>query len=79
MIKVKLKEIKTKYKNQKQIIKKVIFYKNKTEIEAIKKYLDSLKECKELNDCESNSCEGEITVDECTDAILKWNLKSVRV
>ena len=44
------------------------------EIEETKKYLESLKEYKKLNDSESNTCEGEITVDECTDAIFKMKL-----
>ena len=51
-----------------------MYSKKNSEIEETKKYLESLKEYKKLNDSESNTCEGEITVDECTDAIFKMKL-----
>ena len=51
-----------------------MYSKKNSEIEETKKYLESLKEYKKLNDSESNICEGKIIVDDCTDAIFKMNL-----
>lgn len=39
-----------------------------------KEYIDNTERCKKISEPESNSCEGEITLQECTNAIFKMKL-----
>ena len=53
---------------------KKLYSSTNPEIKEIEKYLKNIKHHKKLGEHESESCEGEITVDECTDAIYKMKL-----
>ena len=66
--------------DQEKILKlEVQYYKNlyssnNPELKEIEQYLENIKEHKKLGDHESNKCEGEITEEECNEAIFKMKL-----